>query len=141
MNKLKTIMLCTALGALLTTSLFAKTPPSADVKAIINEFAESHINSDAAKMSKVLSYDVILKTTKGNQIQTQDQKAILNLLRQSQGIKQNCSTKIDVISSSDAMVVAKVSFIYENFVIENLLTLELDKNQKWLITRIDKFFA
>jgi hypothetical protein len=36
---------------------------------------------------------------------------------------------------------AKVNFIYDDFTIENFLTLELDKNGNWKITRINKFFT
>jgi len=39
------------------------------------------------------------------------------------------------------MVLAKVNFVYEGFIIENYLTLELDINQNWKITRINKFYT
>ena len=43
---------------------------------------------------------------------------------------QNCTTVVDVLASGDAMVLAKVNFVYKGFVVENYLTLELNSNPK-----------
>jgi len=61
-------------------------------------------------------------------------------MRQNQGIIQNCSTVVDVLAIGNAMVLAKVNFVYEGFVVENYLTLELDRTQNWKFTRINKFY-
>ncbi len=139
--KLKSFLLFTVLGAVLTAATFANTPPSAEAKNVLNSFAESHVNTDASKLEKILSYDALVKFSKGTEVLSQGQASIIKLMRQNQGIKQNCSTAVDVLASSDAMVLAKVNFVYEGFIIENYLTLELDKNQNWKITRINKFFT
>ncbi|SKB92041.1 nuclear transport factor 2 family protein [Daejeonella lutea] len=139
--KLKSFLLCTVLGAVLTTATFANTPPSAEAKNVLDAYAESHVNTDASKLEKILSYDALMKFSKGSEVMSQGQAAIIKLMRQNQGIKQNCSTVVDVLASSDAMVLAKVNFVYEGFVIENYLTLELDRNQNWKITRINKFYT
>ena len=138
--KLKSFLLCTVLGAVLTTATLANTPPAADAKTVLNAYAESHLNTDANKLEKILSSDALMKFSKGTEVLSQGQSAIIKLMRQNQGIRQNCSTLVDVLASSDAMVLAKVNFVYEGFVIENYLTLELDRNQNWKITRINKFY-
>lgn len=138
--KLKSLLLSALLGAVLTTATFANNRPGVDAKTVLNQFAESHLTTDASKLEKILSSDALLKFTKGNEVLSQSQTSIVKIMRQNEGIKQNCSTQVDVLASSDAMVIAKVNFIYEGFVIENFLTLEVDKNQNWKITRINKFF-
>lgn len=138
--KLKSFLVCTVLGAVLTTSSFAYNPPAADVKNVIEAFAQSHISTDANKMEKILSADALMKFSKGTEVLSQGHSAIVNLMRKNQGTKQNCSTVVDILASSDAMVLAKVNFVYEGFTIENYLTLELDRSQNWKITRINKFF-
>jgi hypothetical protein len=82
-----------------------------------------------------------MKFSKGDEVLSQNQISIMKLMKQNEGIKQNCSTTIDVIASSSAMTLAKVNFVYEDFVIENFLTLELDRNGNWKITSINKFFT
>lgn len=139
--KLKSILFCTALFAVLTTGTFAANRPAPNIQNVINEFAESHINTDAAKLAKILSGDAVLKFTKGDEVLSQSNVSIMKIMKQNEGIKQNCSTKIDIIASSSAMAMARVNFIYEDFIIENFLTLELDKNGDWKITRINKFFS
>lgn len=138
--KLKSFLLFTVLGTVLTTATFANTPLSAKAKFVLDLFAESHLNTDASKLEKILSTDALLKFSKGYQVLSQGQSAVIRLMRENQGIIQNCSTVVDVLASGDAMVLAKVNFIYEGFVVENYLTLELDRTQNWKITRINKFY-
>ena len=138
--KLKSFLLFTVLGTVLTTATFANTPLSAKAKFVLDLFAESHLNTDASKLEKILSTDALMKFSKGYQVLSQGQSAVIRLMRENQGIIQNCSTVVDVLASGDAMVLAKVNFIYEGFVVENYLTLELDRTQNWKITRINKFY-
>ena len=138
--KLKSFLLFTVLGTVLTTATFANTPLSAKAKFVLDLFAESHLNTDASKLEKILSTDALMKFSKGYQVLSQDQSAVIRLMRQNQGIIQNCTTVVDVLASGDAMVLAKVNFVYEGFVVENYLTLELDRTQNWKITRINKFY-
>jgi len=138
--KLKSFLLFTVLGTVLTTATFANTPLPAKAKFVLDLFAESHLNIDASKLEKIISTDALMKFSKGYQVVSQGQSAVIRLMRQNQGIIQNCSTVVDVLASDDAMVLAKVNFVYEGFVVENYLTLELDRTQNWKITRIDKFY-
>lgn len=138
--KLKSFLLFTVLGTVLTTATFANTPLSAKAKFVLDLFAESHLNTDASKLEKILSTDALMKFSKGYQVLSQGQSAVIRLMRQNQGIIQNCTTVVDVLASGDAMVLAKVNFVYEGFVVENYLTLELDRTQNWKITRINKFY-
>ena len=139
--KTRSFLSCTALVVVLATTSFAANHPAADVKTVLNQYAESYLNTDAGKLEKILSDDVLMKFSRGTEVLSQSQSTIVKTMRQNQGIKQNCSTVVDVLASSNAMVVAKVNFIYEGFVVENYLTLELDKSQNWKITRIHKFFT
>lgn len=139
--KLKSFLLFTVLGTVLTAATFANTPSlSAKAKNVINSFAESHLYTDASKLEKILSADAVIKFSKGYEVLSQGQSAVIKLMQQNQSVKQNCSIAIDVLASDDAMVLAKVNFVYEGFVVENYLTLELDRTQNWKITRINKFY-
>jgi len=138
--KLRTFMLSAALCTALATTVFADNLPAPKAKNVIDQFADSHINTNANQLSKILSNDATFKFTKGTEVLSQSQISVLKQMRQNEGIKQNCTTDIEVLSSNAALVMAKVNFIYEDFIIENYLTLELDQNQNWKITRINKFF-
>lgn len=139
--KLKSFLLLTVLGTVLTTATFAKNPLPARAKNVLDVFAESHLNTDAKSLEKILSTDALMKFTRGYEVLSQSQSSVIKLMRLNQGIKQNCSTKYDVLASSDAMVLAKVDFVYKDFIVENYLTLELDRSQKWKITSVSKFFV
>jgi hypothetical protein len=139
--KFKSIVFGAVLSTALTITAFANNPPFKTAKNIISEFAESHVYTDANKLSRLLSEDAILKFTRGDVVLTQNQTSIMKLAKQNDGVIQNCSTRIKLIGSSEALVMAQVNFIYEDFTIENFITIELDKNQGWQITRINKFFT
>jgi hypothetical protein len=139
--KFKLIVLGAVLSIALTLTAFADNRPLKTAKNIISEFAESHVNTDANKLSRLLSEDAILKFSKGDEVLTQHSTAIMKLAKQNNGVIQNCSTRMELIASSESLVLAQVNFIYEDFTIENFITIELDKNQRWKITRINKFFT
>lgn len=136
--KLRSLLFLAVLLAGTNVPSFAVNPP-VDVKGTLNDFAESHMNTDAGKMQKIISPNAVMKFTLGTQVQTYSQQSILSLMKQNLGVKQNCSTQIDLVASSDALVLARVSFVYEGYVIENYLTVEWN-GKNWHITRIDKFF-
>lgn len=139
--KFKSIVFGAVLSTALTVTAYANNFPFKTAKNIINEFAESHVNTDANKLSRLLSENAILKFTKGEEVFTHNQTSIIKQAKENNGIVQNCSTEAELIANSEAMVLAKVNFIYDDFIIENFLTIELDKNQGWKITRINKFFT
>lgn len=138
--KLRTILLSAVLSTSIAAQVFADNLPAPKAKNVIDQFADSHINTDANKLAKVLSADAVMKYNKGSEVLSQNQAATIKLMKQNEGIKQNCKTNIEVLASNEAMVMAKVNFIYDDFTIENFLTLELDKHQNWKITRVNKFF-
>lgn len=138
--KLRTILLSAVLSTSIAAQVFADNLPAPKAKNVIDQFADSHINTDANKLAKVLSADAVMKYNKGSEVLSQNQAATIKLMKQNEGIKQNCKTNIEVLACNEAMVMAKVNFIYDDFTIENFLTLELDKHQNWKITRVNKFF-
>ena len=139
--KFKSIVFCAVLSTAFTLTAFANNRPFKTAKNVISEFAESHVNTDANKLSRLLSEDAILKFSRGDVVLTQNQTSIMKLAKQNDGVIQNCSTRVELIASSESLVIAQVNFIYEDFTIENFITIELDKNQGWKITRINKFFS
>ena len=138
---LKSLLFCAVLCAAITSSAFANNRPAPNVKTVINEFAESILDTDTDKLSRIMSSDALLKFTQGDGVQTQSQSSILKHMKLNKGSLQNCSARVEVLASSNAMVMAKVDFIYQDFIVENYLCLELDRNDNWKITRINKFFT
>ena len=114
--KLRTLMLSAVLCTTLTVTAFADNLPAPKAKNVIDQFADSHMSTDANKLSKILSADATFKFTKGTEVLSQSHISILKQMRQNDGIKQNCTTDIEVLSSNDAMVMAKVNFIYNDFI-------------------------
>lgn len=77
--KFKSLLLSTALGVVLTSATLANTPPSVKATNVLEAFAESHLTTDANKLEKILSADAHMKFTKGSEVLTQGQPAIIRL--------------------------------------------------------------
>jgi len=77
--KIKFLLFCAVLSAALTTATFAKNNPATNVKNIINEFAESHVNTDVNQLSRILSGDAIIKFTRGNEVLSQSHISIMKI--------------------------------------------------------------
>jgi hypothetical protein len=68
---LKQMISITVLFAVLKSTLFGKNRLATNVKNVINEFADSHVNTDASKLSRILSPDVVQKFSKGDEVLSQ----------------------------------------------------------------------
>lgn len=138
---LKSLLLSTLLCTVLSTAALADKTPAIEVRNVIQLYTDAQISADARKLTKILSPDAVVKFSKGDQLIVHKQSALLQHMKSQEGIQQNCSTNLTILASNKALVMAKVDFIYEDFTIENYLTIELDKNDNWKITNVNRFFT
>lgn len=139
--KLKSILLSTLLCTVLSTAALADITPAIEVRNVIQLFTDAQINADARKLTRILSDDAVVKFSKGDKLVVHKQAALLQHMKGQDGIQQNCTTNLKILASNKALVMAKVDFVYEDFTIENYLTIEMDKNNNWKITGINRFFT
>lgn len=108
--------------------------------AVLTSFVDSHINSDFKKLNQILSDDATYKIPRQDQLIVQQKTALLEAMRQTKGVVQNCSSSSEILAKTDAFVIAKVNFKYPEFTQENYLTLEKDANSAWKISQVYKVF-
>jgi hypothetical protein len=61
-------------------------------------------------------------------------------MQQIANFTKNCEAKYEVLAKSDALVIARVDFNYENTIQHNYLTLEKNIDKEWKITQVCKVF-
>ncbi|MXV17030.1 nuclear transport factor 2 family protein [Hufsiella ginkgonis] len=106
--------------------------------AVISTFISGHVNTDAKKLDNVLSDDATFKIPRQNKVIVQSRSALLNAMKQESGVVQNCSSSYQLITKTDALIMARVDFKYPGFVQQNFITMERSGDAGWKITQVYK---
>ena len=140
MNK-KLLVVC-IISLLSATATYAFTGPKSDgdYKTVINDFIDSHVNSDYKKLKNILDDNSSLNIPRGNKVIKQDKSSLVESLKGNSGTKQNCESNYQVLAKSDALVIARVDFSYHDTIQHNYLIVEKDDNEQWKIAQVYKMF-
>jgi hypothetical protein len=122
-----------------TGKTYAGTGP-ADYNATIRDFIDSHMNSNYKKLDAVMGENAAFKIPRGEVVLVQSKDKLVEHVRQIATVVQNCDAKYEVLAKSDALVIARVDFKYENTIQHNYLTLEKNADKEWKITQVCKLF-
>lgn len=124
------------------TTLFAYTGPKADADytTVIRDFIDSHMNSNYKKLNKILDENSSVKIPRGEKVIQQNKSSIIDALKSVSGTQQNCQSNYEVIAKSDALVIARVDFTYQDNIQHNYLIVEKNDNKEWKITQVCKMF-
>lgn len=107
---------------------------------IILAFIDSYTKSDYKKLDEILSDDASIKIPRAETVIVQHKSSLISQMREEKGIVQACTSKYEIIAHSDAIVIARVDFQYENFKQHNFVVLEKNDDKEWKITQVYKVF-
>ena len=126
----------------MATNLFGKTDPknAAAYNAVINDYVNCHMNSDAKKLNRILHDDANFKIPRGENLIIQDKSNLVSQMKKAAGTQQNCTSTYQLLAESDALVIAKVDFTYGASTQSNYLVIEKGADKTWKITQVCKFF-
>ena len=122
-----------------TGKTYAGTGP-ADYNKTIRDFIDSHMNSNYKKLDAVMGEDASFKIPRGEVVIVQTKAKLVEQMQQIANVIQNCDAKYEVLAKSNALVIARVDFNYENTIQHNYLTLEKNADKEWKITQVCKVF-
>lgn len=109
------------------------------MKYAVNIFVDAFSHGKIAGMADILDENVKLTTSRGNNILTYNKSNILQMLKNINGIEQNCKTNYSLIESLPSQVIVKVNMAYDSFTKINYITMaQTDKG--WKITNISSAF-
>lgn len=136
----------TKLTAFFLLSLFlakgasAKSLSDTSGLSVIRNYVHSFIHANAEELRRTLDDDAVMKIPRFNQVIVQTKDQLVEANRVNEGTSQSCSSDIAVLSSSDAIIMARVNFRYSDFQEHVYLTVER-ANGRWKITQIIKMFS
>jgi hypothetical protein len=137
----KILLVCMILGlsAAVNTSHAADAAPKA-YSDVISTYIEGYMTGNYKKMDLVLSDDASIKIPRAETLLIHSRASLLEQMKKTGSNNQNCESKMEVLDKSEAMIVAKVDFKYNEFTQHNYLVLEKNEQKEWKITQVCKFF-
>jgi stress response protein SCP2 len=115
-------------------------PGAGDYNKIVSDFIASHMNSDYKKLNKIMKDDATFKLSRGESVVVQTKSDLVDDMKIAGTNTQNCDAKFEVVAKSNAIVIVRVDFNYENCTQQNFLTLEKNADREWKITQVCKIF-
>ncbi|HEX8577881.1 MAG TPA: nuclear transport factor 2 family protein [Flavobacterium sp.] len=91
-------------------------------------------------LSEILDNDVKFTVTRGEKIVNYSKSEMLNSLKGSENISQNCTTDYSIIEQSATQAIVKVIMKYDAFSKVNYVTMS-QTNKGWKITNVSSVFA
>jgi hypothetical protein len=107
---------------------------------VIRDFIDSHMTSNFKKLKSIMSDNSVLKIPRGEKVLVQEKDDLVSMMKKDAGTQQNCQSNYEVLAKSDAMVIARVDFNYENCTQHDYLIIEKNDKQDWKITQVCKLF-
>lgn len=138
------ILMFLAILSIATTVAAAKDDhPVKNVNAravsVLDAFIEAHIHNDAALFNKILHEGALLKVNKQEEIVKHTKKELIRFYKKGGELLLNCEASQEILSECDCIVMARVDFKFPEFVQQNYVQIEKDKDGNWKITQINRF--
>ena len=140
MTTLKT--LTAALLITLSFSAFAADGSKAEkleMKYALRTYIDAITQGKIGGLTDVLDQDIRFTTTRGQKIINHSKSQVLNELKISENVKQNCVTEFSIVESTPNLSVVKVTFKYANFSKVEYLNLA-NTTKGWKITSVSTSF-
>ena len=126
----------------LSTSAFAKDDTKLE-KLNINYALKTYVNAvthgKIEGLADVMDKEVKFTTTRGQQIINHDKNEMLESLKNTQNVEQNCLTSFSIVESTPTQSVVKVTMKYDDFSKISYLTMA-NTGKGWKIVSVSSSF-
>ena len=138
MKTLKTLIL--ALGLLCAQQVTNASTLTDDgeekaVKSVLSTYIDAFCHGKIKGFASLLDDDLKMTTKRGKKVITFSKSEVLESLRTTAHVEQNCQTGFEIVEQTPGQIIAKVNMDYGSFVKENFLTL-VETEKGWKINRI-----
>jgi hypothetical protein len=106
------------------------------LKTYINAFTSGKVKG----FSEILDSDVKFTVARGQKIVSYSKSEMLNIMRNSENITQNCITDYSIVEQSATQAIVKVNMKYDSFSKVNYVTMAQTK-KGWKITNVSSEFV
>lgn len=140
MKTLKTIICTFLFFAFVSPSGFAKADDTTlTLDHAIKTYIEAVSLGKIKGLDEVLDKDVKFTVSQGNKVLNYNKTEMLNSMKGTEDLCQNCKTDFSIIERGDAQSIVKVTMIYETFSKVNFVTIS-NTHSGWKITNVSSSF-
>lgn len=118
--------------------------PAKNYHSVIGHFMDSYKNTNSKQLKQLLDENAVFLSSRNEQVIKNSSNTVIDFMRKNEGVKQqDCDLSYEIISATDAMVIARVDVKYNLIegVQQQFLTIENKGNGDWKITQVYKVFA
>lgn len=141
MKTLKT--LTASLLVILSVSAFATTKPGnekLEMNYALKIYIDAIAHGKVKPLAEVLDADAKFSIAQGNKISTYTRGQMLNLLKSSENVEQNCELDYNAVQENATQAIIKVSMKYPGFSKDSFVSL-LKTSKGWKITNVSSGFS
>lgn len=124
-------------------SAFSKDDEAKTQKATMNYAVQTYIDAitqgKIKGLTEVLDNDVKFTLNQGEKIVSFNRNEMMNVLKGSENIQQNCKTDYSIVEQNDTQSIVKVTMTYDVFTRINYVTVA-HTNKGWKITNVSSVF-
>jgi len=136
-----TILRACLIGILAAFSISVYAGPKAgDYDKVIKAYIESHMNADYKILRTIMNDNASFNIPREEKVLVQSKRDIVKAMKEVGGLKQNCKATYEVVAKSNALVMVRVDFCYDDCVQKNFLVLEKNDERQWQIAQVYKIF-
>lgn len=141
---MKTLQTLTAvLLMIFSGTAFAAGEPSNNLKVSMNNAVKTYVDAitfgKLQGLPEILDKDVKFTIAANEKINNFHKREMLDFLKSSENIKQNCTTSYEVLDMNTSQAVIKVILKYENFDKVNMINMAYN-GKSWKITNVATSF-
>jgi len=140
MKTLNSIFAALLISILFTTVGYAKVDKGyLTMDYAIKTYVEAVTMGKVKGVEEILDNNVKFTLAQGNKVINYNKMELINSLKISENINQNCRTDYSIIEKGDAQTIVKVKMDYENFSKINYVTIS-STDQGWKITNVSSVY-
>jgi hypothetical protein len=106
---------------------------------VLEAFIDANIYGDAPLFKDILADNMTLRINRPKSVLEQDKDYLVKYYKKNTRPAMNCTGDYQILSRSDASVMAKVNLRFPTFVQQNYVLIEKDKNGAWQITQVNRY--
>ncbi len=105
------------------------------VESVISTYIDAFCHGKIKGFASFLDEDLKMTTKRGEKLLSYSKNEVLESLRSSAHVEQDCKTDFEIVKQTPSQIIAKVNMDYGSFIKENFLTL-VETEKGWKISRI-----
>ncbi|PWG80431.1 nuclear transport factor 2 family protein [Pararcticibacter amylolyticus] len=139
----KLASLIAAICLVFSLSSFVKDESTKDLKLTMDYAIKTYVDAislgKVKPLAEVLDSDVKYTVTHGEKIMNFNRSEMLDQLKASENLRQNCDVKYSLVEQNTSQAIYKVVFTYDTFARTNYVTIAQTK-KGWKLTSISSAF-